>query len=395
MQPLLASPREDVDPDELRLALSYASGGTFRHGVDLLTLSDEETDRSLRFTTGQVDYNFRPLSMTAGQTSGVTETRRRFTAALAGPVSENLFARRLRPWTDLLLPSNRWARFFHGVFEPQNPQVDDDGVVVRRTLVCLDKTGRWAKKALGTPVTVSGSEPIVAYVKARLTAVFGETSFAIPASAATLGQPRTFEASTSELEFLSKLLEGIAYDQLHTNELGQPASQPLSVLAGRGAEATYGPGRGKTLPTGQVSPLLPSLPNVLRFSARQGPSLGNVDGNGLTYRRNQSTGPASLTARGGYEVEETIDVDVDSQPALEVFADAERQTYFAGGGERFTGAVALNPLAGDRDVIELDKPRLGLSGGLWVVTSWSLPMNGAKSESDVVMPITAERKVAA
>jgi hypothetical protein len=395
MQQLLDAPRQDLDADEVREALAYQVGGTFpRRGVRVLTLGDVDTGRELRIVGGKVDYSYRVPSATSGQTADVSQTRRVASFEVVGSLAENLSAVRLQAFTDLRLRSGRSARFFHGVFEPQNPGVADDGVLLRRTISCQDKSARWKTKTLPAAVSVTATEPIVAYLKASLTAVFGETTFAIASSTATLGRPMVFEAGTSYLEFYGRLLEGIGFDSLSPDELGRPASQPLSVLAGRGVEATYGAQRGKILTAGTVAPLSPTLPNVLIFSARQGPSLGNVPGNGLAVRRNERTGPASLQARGGFEVEQIIEVDAATQAALEQVADAQQQTYFAGGGMTFSGRIAPNLLAGDRDVVELVLPRLGLAEGSWLVTSWSLSLDPVTSADAALMPITAERRVA-
>lgn len=397
MQPLLGGPRATLNADDVLEALSFRRGATLRRGVDVLTYEDEPTGEKLPFTGGSVTWAYRPPSTTAGQTSGVTATRRQASLVLAGPVRVPLVARRLRLWTDLLLRTGDWARFHHGVFEVANPGRTDDGVVVARTLALAGKSYRWATTVLAEPLSFPGTTVAVAEVKARMTSVFGETQFAIESSDATIGQDRTFEAGTSWLDVLSSLLQAVGFDQLTDDEDGRPASRSLAALAGQGIEATYGADQGKIVTAGTVDPLEPTLPNVLRFSARQGPSLGNTEGNGLTTRRNQSTGPASIDARGGTgvgEVELRVEVDVDNQAALEAVADAEQQRYFAGGGERFTGDVGVNLLAGDRDVIGLVLPRLEVASGAWLVTQWAMPFGPIRQPSDVLMRVTAERRVA-
>ena len=94
------------------------------------------------------------------------------------------------------------------------------------------------------------------------------------------------------------------------------------------------------------------------------------------------------------EVEAYIETDIAApQSALEAFADAEQERYFAGGGLRFEGRIALNPRAGDRDLLDIRKPRLGMTEGVWQVTSWDLPMSDLSSEDGALMSITAERRV--
>lgn len=397
MQALLGGPRAGLLAADVREALAFTRGAKVRRGVDVLDRQDRLTGEVLPFTGGQVSWSYRPPSATSGQDAGTTAVRRQAALELAGAVTVNLSARRLRFWTELLLRDGRWARFHQGVFEAASPGVTDDGQVVRRSLQLAGKSHRWATTTLTAPVTYPGSTVAVAEVISRLTTRFGEQAFAIEQSSATIGQPRTFEAGASELAVCSSLLASIGYDQLTDDEEGRPSSRPLSKLATLGPETVYAAGRGKVLTAGSVDPLLPDLPNVVRFSARQGPSLGNVEGNGLATRRNQSTGPASIDARGGTgvgEVELLVQVDADSQAVLEQIADAEKQTYFAGGGERFRGQVGLNPLAGERDVVDIVLPRLGMTSGPWLVTDWSVPHTPVTSAADVLMTITAERRVA-
>jgi hypothetical protein len=308
----------------------------------------------------------------------------------------NLNARKLRLWTEWLLLDGSWARFGLGVFLVVTPgALTDDGMRVTRSLTLADKTYRWANTFLPEPLNVAAGTGIMQFVRSRLSSRFGETRFALPTSTATLGQSRTFEAGTSELELMSLLLEAAAHDQLTVDETGAATTTPLATLAGKGAEIIYGANQGKVVEAGQVEPLLPTLPNVVRFSARQGPSLGNVEGNGLRTVRNQSTGPASIDARGGTgvgEVELRVQVEATTQAELDAIATADAQRYMAGGGTRWSGRVALNPRAGDRDVIGVELPRLGVTG-VFNVTEWTYPLSPITSPDAVLMPVTAEWRV--
>lgn len=373
-------------------ALSCIRSPHVRHGVDVLDSTDTPTGETLRFEWWSVRWSYRAADRVVGQSDQVAVVRR--VASLRMPAGHglNLNARRLRLWSEWLLLDGTWARFPLGVFLVVNPgAVSDDGMQVTLDLTLADKTHLWANTFLTEPLHLTGAEQGVPWVRDRLESRFGETSFALPTSSATIGEPRTFEVGTSELEVCSQVLEAVAHDQLTTTPDGAATTVPLSTIAGRGAEATYGAGQGKVLEAGQVEPLLPTLPNVVRFSARQGPSLGNVEGNGLRTVKNQSTGPASIDARG-FEVELRVDTVADSQSVLDDIAAADAQRYFAGGGLRWSGQVALNPRAGDRDVIALELPRLG-AAGVWQVTEWTYVGRPIQGAQDVLMPIVAEQRV--
>ena len=398
MQPLRADPRQDLDPDLVAATLALTTSPKIQHGYDLLDLSDVvKSDETLPVDEdagGSVTWSYRPPDATAGEnTAAVAEVRRRATITLTGDITVNLNARRIRLWSEMLMADGAWARFHSGVFLFTLPGASDDGVLVRRQLQLPDKSYDWANAFITEPLEVTSSDgAVVDWIKADMAAEFGETAFAIGTSADPVDEPHTFETGTSRLEVYSKLLEAIGFDQLTADENGRPASQSLAVLAAKGIEHTYGAGQGKILRAGSVEPLLPTLPNVVRFSARQGPSLGNTEGDGLYTVYNQSTGPASIDARGGREVLTLVHVDVDTQDALVAYGDANAQRYFAGGGLRFTGQVGFNPRHGDRDVVGIDLPRLDASG-TWLVTSWELPRRRITSPEAVLMNVTAERRV--
>lgn len=380
------------DPAAVEEALNLGRGAHVRHGVDVLDSNDNLTSESLEFDTGWVKWSYRAPDRVVGQSDSIAAVRR--TASLTIPAGQlvNLNSRRLRLWTEWMLRDGTWQRFHLGVFVVVTPgAINDDGLRVTQTLTLADKSHRWANKTLAEPLHLAINTAIVDWVKNRLSTVFGETKFAIASSSATLSQDRTFETGTSELEVMSRLLESAAMDQLTVTTEGAPSSQLLSDLASKAPEITYGAGRGKVVQAGEVEPLLPTLPNVVRFVARQGPSLGNVEGNGLETRKNRSTGPASIDARG-FEVEQRVEVDADPT-TLPQIADADCQRYFAGGGVRWSGNVALNPRAGDRDVIGLILPRLS-TVGTFAVTEWTYPLRPITSEDAVLMPITAEMRVA-
>lgn len=393
MQPLKVGPRAGLVEADVREALSYQRGGQVRHGVDVLDRQGNLLPgERLRVLGGQIAYGYRPPDLLAGQQAEVAAVRRTGgLTVVAGPV---LTSRRLRVWTEHRLRTGAWARWHLGVMVVVQDVPTDNGVLVERQLDLADKSRIWADVTLTEPLFLPPETVAVDWVKADLTARFGETRFAIAGSAATVGEDGLlFEADTPLLQVYTSVLRTVGLDQLTVTEDGAPASQLLATVANRGPEITYAAGQGKVLAAGSVVPLLPTLPNVVRFSARQGTQAGNEDGNGLAYRRNRSTGPASLDARG-YPVEVRVDVEAYDQPTLEAIADADAQRYLAGGGLSWSGQVALNPGHSDRDVIALGLPRLRIEQGpAWNVTGWTYPLDPIEDPRSVLMPITAERRV--
>ncbi len=394
MQPLLGGPRAGLVAADVAESLSLVRGAQVRHGLDVLDLTDTPTTEILPFAAGSVTWSYRPPDPLAGQANAVTAVRRSATLDVPGVVTVNLFARRLRLWTEMRLASGGWARWYLGVFAATSPKLDDDGTVLRRSLTLADKSYLWSQTLLVDPVHLDATTVAVAWVQADLASRFGESRFAIAAGVDQVGGAGlTFDSGVDCLTMYSSVLGAVGYDQLTTDETGAPASQPLAALAGRGVEEIYGAGQRKIVPAGSVEPLLPSLPNVIRFVARQGPASGGSEGNGIYTVRNQSTGPASIDSRGA-QVSLTVQVDAVDQPTLVAVGDAEKQRYFAGGGVRFAGSVGLNPRHADRDVISILLPRLSMTDpGAWLVTDWTYPLGDLSQSSSAVMSITAEKRV--
>jgi hypothetical protein len=395
VQPLLAAPREGLTEAQVRSAIANPSPQV-RHGVTVLDSDLVETGEALPVDAdagGTVEWSYRP-DQPGTAASATTDIRRIATLNLAGDVDDGLLLSRLfRIWTELRATDGVWVRFHLGVFSSTLPARSDDGTVVRRRLTLAPREQEWRARTLDDWQVVVAADDVLDTIRADLAAEFGitATAFPEPAGASTLGADMVFKTGTSYYEKFSRLLNGIAYDQPITDENGLPTAQPLDVLAGKGPEWTYAPGEGRIVVAGEVDPAEPDLPNVIRFQARTGPSLGPTEGNGLYTLRNQSTGPASIDQRGR-EVFRLVVVDAANQPELESFATAEFQRYVAGGGLRWTGRVGLNPLHSDRDVVQLVRPRLGLSG-VWNVTSWTYPLRRMTGEDAALMQMSAELRV--
>jgi len=330
------------------------------------------------------------MDRVTGDTTEAATVRRQGSLTVKYDPALPVAVRRFRVWTEHLAPSGEWVRFWLGVFGATNPPLTDDGIIVTRTLTLAEKSFGWDQYKLDDPVTEPAGVVVVDEVKAELSALFGETAFSIPTSTVALVDAMTFDAGTSYLAKWNAMLEAAGMDQLSTDEAGRPESMLLTDLTAKAAEWDYGPGSGKIVTAGAVEPLLAFLPNVLRFVARSGPSLPD-EGNGIRTVKNQSTGPSSID-QVGQQPPVTIEVAAETQAQLDAVAFQDAQRYFAGGGLRFTGQVALNPLHGNRDVVTITKPRLGLSAD-WLVTSWTYPLKRIDSADAVLMPIVCEQRV--
>jgi hypothetical protein len=391
MQQLLGGPRSSFTEAEVLATLAHVSGTKLRHGVDLFTVAGAPVDATVNFQTGDVHWAYRPDDDVTGVSNEITEIRTTADLTIVGPTELFLEALRYQMWTELRGPSGNWIRTNKVWGMATNPPIEDDGMVLRRTLKIVEATHRFRTDELAEPLTIDAGENCAGWVADDLASRYGITAVEFPASTVTLTDAKTFTAGTSVLAVYNAMFETAALDQMTINpDNGRPRTVALADLVSRGAEVTYGPGHSKIVTAATVEPLLASIPNALRVVARQGPSLPEV-GNGIAERFNQSTGPASIDRRGE-EIWRVVDVEAEDQAELEAIADDVAQRWFAGGGFRMQSHVALNPLHGDRDVARLVKPRLGFDG-TWLVTAWSYPMHKVTGPGDVLMPMTFEQRV--
>ena len=396
LQPLTVGPREGLDEDDVLAALSNPAPRV-RHRVELLDAHDQLTVDTLPIdedTGGWVRWSYRPPDDWGQPGTDTATVRRKASLQLVGDVDdETLLTRRVRIVTEHQAPSGVWVPWHLGVYEPTLPGRTDDGILVRRTLDLAPKEHRWAQVAIGDWVTVDTGTNVLDVITEDLSDEFDETNVAFPTvDDPLLGDVMQFPPDISWMEKWRRMLESIGCGPVHTNEDGRATATDLAALPGAPAEITYGPGHSRIVTAGSVDPALPTIPNVVRFVARRGPSLGGIEGNGWVTVRNQSDGPASIDQRG-WEVLQTVDVTATDQTHLETIAAADAQRWFAGGGLRFTGRIGLNPRHSDSDVIGLVKPRLGLSGA-WIVTDWTYPLRTIDQEAAVLMDITCEYRVA-
>lgn len=393
MQPLLAGPRASLTTEVVERSIDLSRGAKVRWSVVVLDSADKpKAGETIRVESGSVTWSYRPPDRVTGNDTAAAAVRRRAELIVVGPTSVPLGLRRYRIQIDFLSTGGVWVPWLQGVFVPTIPGCSYDGTMLRYQLKLADKTYRYLSWPLDAPVTIPAGTNVVEWVIDDLASRFGETSFAISASTVTLTDAKTFDPSTTAtwLDVYNSLLETAGYDQLTADEAGNPASQPLAAIVAKGSEQTYGPGAGKIKIEGDVQPLIDRLPNVVRFVARQGPSLAE-EGNGQRTVVNQSTGPASID-QVGEQPPLVVEVEAEDQAELDAIAAVDAQRYFAGGGQRFVGRVGLNPRHSDRDVVTLDHPQLGLSGE-WLVTSWTLPLKPITSEEAVLMPIELEQRV--
>ena len=388
MQPLVAGPRSALAEAEVLASLDPRSGSRIDWGVDVLALDGTETDEQLlvdRDIGGSVRWSYRIPDRVGGSGTDVAATRRTASLTIVDDPGFNLLARNYRIWMDL-----NGVRWHLGVFVPGLPERRDDGRVVHQVLELADLTWRWRQPLLSEPSVVDADTDVLELITSEMEALFGVTPDFGGASA-LLDEPLFSDQHDPWSARWNQLLQAVGYDQLIADEDGTPTAVPLADIAARTPEMTLSPdGPAYSTVAASVAPVTPSLPNVVRFVARRGPSLPE-EGNGWTERRNQSTGEASIDQRG-YEVLEIVTVEASDQTVLESVADGEAPRWFAGGGNQLQVSAALYPRLGDRDVIHATKPRLDIDAD-FAVTGWEIPLQRTDGQQAVLMPIQCEEVI--
>lgn len=396
MQAITGGPRAALTEDEVisALALNHSPRVRWRMEVSVdggLTYDDSPLD--IR-TGGEVKWSYRvPLDAISAPTE-VSSVRRTASFTVVGDIGAfDITNARWRPRLDISSPAGHWVPFYCGVFVSTLPPMSYDGILTERELDLADKTHIYAQQELTEPYVVPYLRNGMLEVREDLEARFGETEFAFPVAPEVVQDDLFFEPGTPLLHVYNAVLEACGYEPLFVDEEGRPSSRRADALIAAAPEWTYESGTTMTAP-GQIQPMLPVIPNRLIVASSRGPSLAE-EGNGIRTVENLTYGPASFAERG-YWVPHRIEVEAQDQDDLDAMAIEMAMRYFAGGGLTYTGQVGLNPLHGDRDVVMLRKPSMGLGvdgDENWVVTGWTLPVTDVEDEGSVLMDLEMERLV--
>lgn len=420
MQDWTAPPRDHLTETQARSSIDWDAGLTYRFGVTLLDtgLTPLAPQPDLDVERVRVDWGYRVPSTVTSRSAGVAAVRRTAAVTVHGDLDFNPLAVRWQPWVETLADDGVWVRWNLGVFIATMPQVrqSSDGTVAREVRLA-DLTHRWASTETEEHVVAPFNRNVVLFVREDvLIPEFGHSLFDLPATDRVVREEMVFEPGTSWLEVMNAVLEHGGFDPLTVTEDGAARTRLADDYAQVGVEHTYEPGVGSTvLEEGVVDPLLPEMPNVVRFRTRREPEIPE-EGNGIYTLRNVSVGPASIQERG-YEIVKVVEVEADDQTELEEIGRRDAIRYFAGGGIRAQVRVGLNPRHSDRDVVALVKPRLGLDAGSlgdvyldtyldtygdpeqagsqaeWLVTSWRMELRSGDPARSATMQLEAERRI--
>lgn len=393
MQGLTDGPRSGLTTAEVEDTLEWKNGAKIRFGLDFLDSDDDPV-------TDPPDVGVESIEVTWASAVGQdvadpypgdeAEVRRTATVEMRDVGSSfNPLIYRYRPWVEMLSPDGNWVKWHFGIFVSTMPSFEDNGTTVDCTLELADRTHVFASVTNSEAIQVVEDTNVLDWIENDIEDRFGDTDFDFPDADPTLDRAMLFDPDTSILDIYNDLLEAVGYEHLHMNEDGEPRTRHADEWLQKTSEWTYEPGT-TILPAGSREPLLANIPNVIVFVASRGPSLPE-EGWGKLTMKNKSTGPASIDELGR-EVHLRIETEAQDQDELERFAKNEAQRYFAGAGYRYIGRVGLNPAHSDKDIIKLDRPRLGLTDDVrWVITEWVHTFKRLESEDDATTRIVCER----
>jgi len=401
MQDLLAPPRTNLTEEQVEAALSFRGSAQVRSGVTILnyeTLDPLPEQPDLWLQGGEVDWAERTGSGPTSKQDRAATVFRTATLDFAGPMPEGFSTLNVafQPYMEIRAAGTggEWVRFNLGVFTATMPTISDDGMHQSWSLDLADYAQRWATP-IEEPIVAPFNRNIILFVREDiLIDKFEETKFDFPSTDKVVEEDMVFmpDGDTTYLDVMNAVLESRAFEPITTTADGFAWSRPVSERP-TSPEWVYEPGT-TVLMDSEVDPVLPDVPNVLKFVAARGPSLPE-EGNGIRTKVNLNDGPASVNARNGREVLERIEVEAEDQVELDEVAEIKAQFYFAGGGDRIRINALPNPLHDHHDVVGVVKPRFGFDDNTiaWRVTEWAIPLGPIEGDSQVRMSLTVERLV--
>lgn len=186
------------------------------------------------------------------------------------------------------------------------------------------------------------------------------------------------------LQIINALLESVGYRSLWVDQDGFYRSEPYRSPAERGAEWTYSADSATTTVAEDrtASADYFATPNRWVF-VRNDPAAASfpAEGDGIYTVVNQSDGLTSVDARGR-TITRVVPLDASSQASLVKQGDriVENDKRL---DDWLALSVSLNPLHGHFDVVSVTDAQLGLTGAKYVVTDWSLPLDGSDMTLDL------------
>lgn len=289
-------------------------------------------------------------------------------------------------WNDIAGTS---ARFNLGVFLLSTPE--------RRageTPATFDVDGYDKLEILAHPHGISyeaaAGDAYLTLVEA-LIAGAGESKVLIDQSAAAEVLPTTrvwplirqaadegIEQGATTLQIINALLESVGYRSLWVDQDGYYRAEPYRSPADRGAEWAYSADSATTTVAEDriAGADYFDTPNrIVAVRNDPGESTFPSEGDGIATALNQSDGPTSIDQRGR-TITQIVMVDgVASQSVLEQRANEILDTAKRL-DKRLSLSVSPNALHGHFDVVAVTDAQLGLGGAKYLVTDWSLPLDG-------------------
>lgn len=191
------------------------------------------------------------------------------------------------------------------------------------------------------------------------------------------GQGQEGGGSPTTLNIVNDLLAAVGYRALWVDQDGYYRSEPYQAPADRGAEWTYSADSDTTTVAEDrmAGADYFATPNRWVF-VNDDPAATTfpTEGDGIYTTLNQSDGPTSIDERGR-TITRVVPLAAASQTDLVTQGDAIVATDKRL-DQRLTLSVSPNPLHLHFDVVAVTDAQLGLTAKKYLVTDWSLPLDG-------------------
>lgn len=384
MQPLTATPRENLTEEQVRWLIQDAPTISTAFGLELVDQNLEVIeDISRDFGGGQVargSYN-----TLHGTASLVIARDLEWGASIVRPYM--IIADRPAEYVPAL-GQGVTARFNLGAYYTSRPERSTGLNPPAYAVTGYDILHRLADKTGAAYAVEAGTVVLDAVEQILLDR--GYTRYVLDPSAAGKTLPSAYVSPLDDektwLGIVNDLLERIGYAGVWSDWDGQLRCAPYSTPSTRPIEWVYDldPLTSILSPERTYTQDLFEAPNrwvFIRNNDVDGPT--PVEGAGIYTYENQSTGPTSIDARDGRTITKTERIDAADQASLEsrawVTIDADMRVP-----QTVKAKTGPNPLHWHFDRIALDDPA---AGGIdrWadvLVTSWTLPLDGSDMDHE-------------
>ena len=292
-------------------------------------------------------------------------------------------SQRLRPFVLISDDDTTWVRWNLGVYLPSTPERSVTGSgPAPFNVACMDKLDV-LNTPHGTSVSVAPTDFPLSEVETLITGA-GESKVNLDqtAAATAAGSTQTFsivDEDQTTLQICNALLDSVGYEALWVDRDGWFRSNPYRSPADRPTTWTVDAAATDTI----IAETRTTSADYYKAANKVTGIRTNVDadavpvvGDGIYVAENVSDGETSQDARGGRVITRVIRGEYANHAALVTAVDAALDSEKRVAQHLNVSTSPLPPLW-HYSVMDVTDPDAGLNAVRYLVTNWTLPLNGA------------------